>query len=174
MVSALGRMRRPTATTRSAASTRASAPKPAVRALCWAVIALRSARRCASLRGNSPFSGVSSTWAGTRCSGSMPIWFSSASRRGEAEARISSGRPAIGLRSLETVGDATLGEVVGGHFAQDLVAGENANAVLAHAPGGVGDDFMVVFQLHAEGRIGKQFGDHARKFEHFFLGHTFS
>src|SRR5690606_24138777 len=118
------------------------------------------------------FSGVSSTSAGTRCSGSMPIWFSNASRRGEAEARIRSGRPAI--RSLETVGDATLGQVVGRHFAQHLVARENANAVLAHTPRSVGDDFMFVFQFDPEGRVGKQFGDHARKFEHFFLGHTFS
>lgn len=47
------------------------------------------------LRGSSPFSGVSSIWAGTRCSGSMPTWLSRARRRGEAEARMSSGRLAI-------------------------------------------------------------------------------
>src|SRR5690554_2033341 len=207
MVSALGRMRRPTATTVSAPSTSAPAPKPAERALCWAVSALRSARRWASLRGSSPFSGVSSTWAGTRCSGSMPIWLSRASRRGEAEARIRSGRLAMRSNSVEglgpspgsgrsfaqndplnrfvrpsggraklfeAVGDAALGEVIGRHFAQDLVTGEDANAILAHATGGVGDDLMVVLQLDPKGRVGKQFHYHAREFEHFFLCHTVS
>src|SRR5690554_1619770 len=174
MVSALGRTRRPTATTVSAASTSAPLPKPAERALCWAVNALRSARRAASLRGNSPFSGVSSTWAGTRCSGSMPIWLSRASRRGEAEARIRSGRLAISRTLLEAVGDTALGQVVWRHLAQDPVARENADAVLAHAASGVGDDLVLVLQLDAERRIGKQFHHHARKFEHFFLRHTVS
>src|SRR5690606_28966954 len=40
---------------------------------------------------------------------------------------------------LHAIGDATLGEVVRGHFDLDPVAGEDADVVLAHAAGDVGD-----------------------------------
>src|SRR5690606_41744608 len=113
------------------------------------------------------------------CSGSMPIWLSSARRRGEAEARISSGRRDKGLLSpdrslLEPVGDPALGEIVRGHFNQNLVAGQHPDAILAHTAGGVGDDLVIVLELDPEGRIGKQFKDHAREFEHFFFSHSVS
>src|SRR6185312_9997761 len=166
IVSALGRMRRPTATTVSAASTSALAPIPAAAAFSRAASALAAARRTARRRGSSPFSGVSSRCAGIKCSGSMPIWLSSASRRGEAEARISSGRLAMqeapadlfarpSAPLLEAVGDAALGEVVGRHLAEHLVAGEHADTVLAHAAGGMRDDLVLVLQLHPERCIRK-------------------
>src|SRR5690606_14971103 len=149
-------MRRPTATTVSAESTMALPEMPAVRALCWAARAFWSARRCASLRGSSPFSGVSSIWAGMRCSGSIPIWLSSARRRGEADARISSGRVAMAFPLpvlSEAVGDPALGQIVGRHLAQHLVAGERANAGLAQAAGGVGDDRVIDRELDAESPV---------------------
>ncbi len=72
----------------------------------------------------------------------------------------------------ETVGDTALGEVVGRHFDENLVAGQNTDAVLPHAARGVGDDFMFVFQLHAEGRVGQEFGHDSREFENFFFCHS--
>src|SRR4029077_8631610 len=44
--------------------------------------------------------------------------------------------------------DAALVAVVGGHFHGYAVAGQDADAVLFHAPGGVGDDFMPIVELH--------------------------
>lgn len=62
-------------------------------------------------------------------------------------------------------------QIIGCHFDEDLIAGKNPNAVFAHAPGRVSNDFMLVFQLHTEGCIGQQLRDNARKFEDFFLSH---
>ena len=111
--------------------------------------------------------GVSSMAVGSSASGSMPICCSSASRRGDAEARtrlggraswgpVTPGDPLTSWRSLETIGDAALGEVVGRHLDQDLVAGEHADAVLAHLAGGVGDDLVLVLELHPKRRVGQQ------------------
>src|SRR5690606_3717053 len=73
--------------------------------------------------------------------------------------------------SLEAVGDTALGEVVRRHFDEHLVAGENADAVLAHAAGGMGDDLMIVLELDAKHRVRQQLGYHARKFKQFFFRH---
>ena len=54
---------------------------------------------------------------------------------------------------LEAVGDTPPGEIVGGHFDEHFIASQHANAILSHAAGGVGDDLMFVFELHAEGGI---------------------
>ena len=48
-------------------------------------------------------------------------------------------------RLFESVGDTALGQIVRGHLDQDLVARQHADAVLAHAASGVGDDLMFVF-----------------------------
>src|SRR5262252_7699677 len=48
---------------------------------------------------------------GRRWSGSIPAWLSRPSRRGEPDASTSLGLPIMRAASLETVGDATLGEV---------------------------------------------------------------
>ena len=58
----------------------------------------------------------------------MPICASSSFRRGLAEPRISR----MGGSLLEAVVDATLGQIVGGHLDLNLVACQNADAVLAH------------------------------------------
>src|SRR4051812_15587110 len=125
-----------------------------------AASALARASRVAQARGSSPRLGVSSSSAGRSASGSMPIWLMSETRRGEPEARTNLDRPIMlqpfrptGRRpaihpgetidardsghddrySLEPIGDAALGQVVGRHLDQNLVAGQNADAILAHA-----------------------------------------
>src|SRR5262245_4708794 len=77
-------------------------------------------------------------------------------------------------RLLETIGDAALGEIVGRHFYQHLVAGEHTDTVLAHAAGGVGDDLVLVFELDAEGRVRKQLRHDAREFQQFLFRHSVS
>src|SRR4051812_32276791 len=88
-------MRRPTATTVSAA--RMKAPRNSSSS--WidfsAASALARASRLAQARGNSPRFGVSSTSDGRSASGSMPAWLSRLSRRGEPEARTNLGRPSM-------------------------------------------------------------------------------
>src|SRR5208282_4710153 len=151
----------------------------------------------AQARGNSPRFGVSSMSAGRSASGSMPAWLTSASRRGEPEASTNLARPiTAGLfvgaatrpsprqapsganrnfccsRSLEAIRDATLGEVVGRHLHQHLVAGEHADTVLAHAARGVGDDFVLILELDAEGGVREQLRDDTGKFQEFFLHHS--
>uniref|UniRef100_A0A0N4Z8I8 LigA n=1 Tax=Parastrongyloides trichosuri TaxID=131310 RepID=A0A0N4Z8I8_PARTI len=56
------------------------------------------------------------------------------------------GQDATRASLLEAVGDTALGQVVRGHFDQDLVAGEDADVVLAHLAGDMGDDFVPIFQ----------------------------
>ncbi|MET3896936.1 hypothetical protein ABIB57_000860 [Devosia sp. UYZn731] len=72
----------------------------------------------------------------------------------------------------EAVSKATLGQVVRRHFAQHLVAGQHADAVLAQLAGSVGNNHVVILQFDPKGRIGQQFGNNARKFEHVFFGHV--
>src|SRR5215475_2126798 len=106
----------------------------------------------------------------------------SVTRRGEPDARTSLGRPIIvacaatacssKARLLESIGDATFGQIVRSHFDQDLVACQHTDAVLAHATGGVGDDLMFVFELDPERGVRKQFRHHTGKFQQFFLCHS--
>src|ERR1700724_2575043 len=79
----------------------------------------------------------------------------------------------VGSRSFEPVGNTALGQIIGSHFHKNLVAGEDADSILAHLSGGVRDDLMVVFELDAKGRIREQFDDGPWKFEQFFLRHLF-
>src|SRR6185312_12941603 len=125
-------MRRPAETTVSAAKTKPS---------CFSAtaLALAVARRSAWGRGSSPFFTLSSIPAGMLPAGMMPACASSALRRGLSLARIS---------LAEAIGDPPLGEVIGRHLDHDLVAGEHADAVLAHLARGVGDDLMAVLQEH--------------------------
>src|SRR5215468_4889623 len=110
----------------------------------------------------------------------------SVTRRGEPDARTSLGRPIIFVcatnawdgggepgeaRLFESVGDTTLGQIVRGHLDQNLVARQHADAVLAHATGGVGDDLMFVFELDPERGVRKQLRHDTGKFQEFFLCH---
>src|SRR5262245_60512863 len=173
-VSAFGRMRRPQATTVSAARTSLPEWRDATAS------ALARARRAACWAGVSSLSGFSSRWAGSTASGTMPIWRSRSSRLGDADARIRGGirapradvraRPARG-RLLEAEGDPTLGQVVGRHFHVDAVAGEHADAVLAHLAGGVGQDLVVVVELHPEHGVGQKLAHGPGKLDQIFFRH---
>src|SRR5262245_52976006 len=74
--------------------------------------------------------------------------------------------------SLEAICDAPLGEIIGRHLDQNLVANENADAVLPHLSGRMSDDLMSVFELHPEGGVWQQFRDCAGKFEKLFFRHS--
>src|SRR5690606_41878512 len=90
-------------------------------------------RRLASERGCSLRSGVSSMSAGRTRSGSIPACCSNSIRRGEPDARTSLWVvPMAGRRLLEAIGDSALGQIIGSHLDQDLVAGQNPNSI--HAP----------------------------------------
>src|SRR6185312_11548266 len=103
---------------------------------------------------------------GRTASGTMPTCASSARRRGLALAKTS---------LAEAVIDPTLGQIVRRHLDHHLVAGENADAVLAHLTRGMGDDDMAIGdQLDPEIRVGQQFLDNALEFQLFFLGHSSS
>ena len=56
---------------------------------------------------------------------------------------------------LLAVGDAALGEVVGGHFHSDLVAFQDTDVILAHFAGNVAEHGGAVLQLDAEQRVGQ-------------------
>ena len=94
---------------------------------------------------------VSSMSALRTSSGRMPIWARSSSRRGLAEPRTRRGRDTVATGAaiaapalLEAVIDPTLGQVIGVHFHLNLVAGQNADAVLAHLSCHMCDDLMAV------------------------------
>jgi hypothetical protein len=68
-------------------------------------------------------------------------------------------------------GDAALGQVVGRQFQGHLVAGQDADVVLAHFPARVGDDHVAILQGHAVPRIRQHFVHRSAHFDEFFLGH---
>src|SRR5215469_2479237 len=68
--------------------------------------------------------------------------------------------------------DATLGEIVGCHFDGNAVAGEDADARLLHAAGGIGKRFVVVVELHAKSRVGQHLSDDAVELDQAFFGHA--
>jgi len=55
-----------------------------------------------------------------------------------------------------------------------VVAGQNADAVLAHLPGGVAEDLMAVLETDAEHRVRQQFHHLPPHLEQFFLGQAIS
>src|SRR5690606_25629492 len=73
---------------------------------------------------------------------------------------------------LHAIGDAALGQVVGRHFDLDAVTGQDADVVLAHAPGDVRDDLVPVLELHTEHRVGKRLGDRAFEFNDIVFRHA--
>src|SRR3546814_702394 len=86
-----------------------------------------------------------------------------------AQARLWSPR-----RSLEAIGDPTLGQVIGGEFDEHFVAHENADAVLAHLAGRVTQNLVIIFQFDAKHRVGQQFDHLAAHFQKFFFRHQSS
>src|SRR5690606_8408909 len=83
-------------------------------------------------------------------------------------------RPRAAPAGHKAIGDARLGEIVRRQLTEHLVAHEHADTVLAHAPGGVTQDFMTILELDPEHRVRQQFHHLAAHFEEFFFGHAVS
>lgn len=81
------------------------------------------------------------------------------------------GRGRGGAFRLVPEGDASLGQIVAGHFDGHAVAGEGLDAVLAHFPAGVRQNQMVIVQLHAVVSVRQRLGDDAVEFEQFLFRH---
>ena len=76
------------------------------------------------------------------------------------------------LRSLPlAVGDARFAEVVGGHLDAHLVADADADEVLAHLAGNVGEDLVAVGQGDAKHRPRQYLRHRATQLNWFFFGH---
>src|SRR5687767_943058 len=75
------------------------------------------------------------------------------------------------LLVLVAVVDAATGDVVGRDLEPYAVAGENADAVLAHAAAGVGEHAGTILQRDAEIRVRQHLEHGAVHLQHFFLGH---
>src|ERR1700704_3189307 len=67
--------------------------------------------------------------------------------------------------------DAPLAQVVGRQLERYVVAGQDADVVLAHLAAGVGHQLVAVFQRHAATQIGQDLVDDAAHFDQFFLCH---
>ena len=56
---------------------------------------------------------------------------------------------------LEAECDPTLGEIIGRHLDIDAIACQHADAVLAHLAGGMGQNLVLIIELHSKHRIGQ-------------------
>src|SRR5688500_5869466 len=74
---------------------------------------------------------------------------------------------------FHAISDPALAQVVWGHFDLDLVARQDADVVLPHAPGDVRDDFVAVLELHPEHGVRERLGDRALEFNDVIFGHAF-
>lgn len=61
--------------------------------------------------------------------------------------------------------DPTFREIVGGHFDIDLVARQNADAILAHLARGMSKDFVAIVELNPKHGIGENFGNNSFELE---------
>src|SRR5512133_234911 len=73
-----------------------------------------------------------------------------------------------------SVGDASAGEVVGGELHLHLVAGEDADVVLAHLSGDGREDRMPAVDLHPEHRAREGLGDLAFDLDLLFFVRQFA
>lgn len=67
-------------------------------------------------------------------------------------------------------GDAGFAEVVGGHLDIDLVADADADEVLAHFAGDVGENLVAVGQRDTKHGARQDLGHRPRDFDWFFFG----
>src|SRR5690554_3695 len=95
-------------------------------------------------------------------------------RRRRSAAATALGRRACGAAGNVAVDDAGLAQIVGRHLERDLVAGQNADVVLAHFSAGVGHYVVTIVEGDAKTGIGQDFGDETAHFDEFFLSHMFS
>jgi hypothetical protein len=72
-----------------------------------------------------------------------------------------------------TESDSTFGQIVGGEFEGDFVAGQNANAISAEPAREVGQDKPFVLKLDAEFTAGKFLDDCALYFYAVFFTHSY-
>jgi hypothetical protein len=70
--------------------------------------------------------------------------------------------------------DTALGEVVGGKFEGDFVAGQNADAIAAEAAGEVGQNKPFVLKLDTEFTAGEFLDDRTLYFDAVFFTHFYS
>ena len=75
-------------------------------------------------------------------------------------------------RLFHAVGDATLGQVVRRHLDLDLVAGQDADVVLAHAAGNVGRDHVAVLELDPEHGVREGLENRTFEFNAIVFGHS--
>ena len=61
-------------------------------------------------------------------------------------------------------------QIVGRQLDGDLVAGEDADVVHPHLAGNVGKDFVSIFELDAEHRVGKWFNHYSLNEDRVVLG----
>src|SRR4051794_31738445 len=74
---------------------------------------------------------------------------------------------------FHSIRDPTLGQIVWRHLDLHLVAGQDADVVLAHAARNMCDHHMAVLELHAEHRVGKRLENRAFHFDDIVFGHFF-
>jgi hypothetical protein len=66
--------------------------------------------------------------------------------------------------------DPPFGEVVRRQLERHRVTGKDADEVLAHLAGSVGDEAVAIVQRDSKARVGQHFGNLAIHFDQFFLG----
>ncbi len=71
-----------------------------------------------------------------------------------------------------TEGDSRLAEVVRRHLDVNAIAHADADEMLAHFAGDVGEDFVAVGEGHAKHGAGQHLGYRARQFNGFFFSHS--
>ena len=76
-----------------------------------------------------------------------------------------------GQRLSAAVDDAALGEIVGRHLDGHLVAGENANVILAHLPRDVRSHNVPGFEFHPERCVRQSLDDFAFHLNRIFFRH---
>jgi uncharacterized protein Veg len=71
-----------------------------------------------------------------------------------------------------TESDPAFGQIVGGKFECDFIASENSNSIAAQTTGQMGEDYSLMFQLHAEQTAGKFLQYGTSYFYAVFLTHS--
>src|SRR5438034_8262276 len=82
---------------------------------------------------------------------------------------LTDGRTFIGSSLLHSERDASAGEVVGRELDLDSVAREDADVVLAHLPGDLGQNAQAGVELHPEHGAGERLDDLAFDLDLLFL-----
>ena len=67
------------------------------------------------------------------------------------------------------VGDASSGQVIGGNFYRNAIAGEDADTKLPHLACQTGQDFVFLIDTDFEIRVSENLGNKSFKLDRFFL-----